>query len=117
MSDFVQLLAVSPEGVLFQGEVLWAQIPLADGLLGVWPEHAPLIASLAAGRVEYGVATGVESLEVDGGTVRIHNSLCVLLVGAPIELDGSEDHAELFDAAADVLEQELPEDQRQEIGL
>lgn len=116
MNSFVQLLVVSPEGVLFQGEVLWAQIPLANGLLGVWPEHAPLIASLAAGRVEYADATGVESLEVDGGTVRIDNGLCVLLVGAPVELE-SEDHAGLFDAAAGVLEQELAEDQRQEIGL
>lgn len=117
MSNMVRLLAVSPEGVLYAGDVLWVQIPLADGLLGVWPDHAPLVASLAAGVVEFATREGVRTLELDGGTVRIDTERCVLLAGAPAEMDQTDDHVELFDAAARALEQELEEDQRQEIGL
>lgn len=117
MSELINLLVVSPDAVLFQGQVEWAQLPLEDGLLGVWPGHAPLIASLAAGEVELGTADGISKLEVDGGTVRIDEDRCILLVGAPTDLAGDTDRIELFDEAEQFLEQELDEAQREEIGL
>ena len=53
MSGGVNLTIVTPEQILFQGAVEWVQVPLHDGMIGVWPGHAPLIAAISAGTAQY----------------------------------------------------------------
>ncbi|MBC7235392.1 MAG: hypothetical protein H5T69_06085 [Chloroflexi bacterium] len=79
--DRVNLLVVTPEQVLFDGAAHWVQIPLCDGLLGVWPGHAPLIASLAAGELMISTDQGLQSIAVPGGILRIDVERCVVLAG------------------------------------
>jgi len=77
----VHLRILSPEQLLYEGQVLWVQVPLEDGLIGIWPGHAPLIGSLGRGGVQWDTGQGAEEFEVEGGMLRVDANGCVLLVG------------------------------------
>jgi len=79
----VRLQILSPERVVFEREVEWLQVPLADGLLGIWPQHAPLIASLSQGAIRFPVEEGVEEVALRGGILRVDREQCTVLTGAP----------------------------------
>ena len=78
----LHLLVLTPEEVLFAGDVLWAQVPLIDGLLGIWPGHAPLVGRMDQGTVEYATPAGIETVAVAGGVLRVDEGGCIVLVGA-----------------------------------
>lgn len=80
--DRLHLLVLTPEDVLFEGDVLWAQVPLVDGLTGIWPGHAPLVGRIDRGSVEYATAEGTEAVAVAGGVLRVDEERCIVLVGA-----------------------------------
>lgn len=46
-----RLEVVTPVAVVFDGQVTAAQLPAADGLMGVLPNHAPLVCALDLGPV------------------------------------------------------------------
>lgn len=46
-----ELEIVTPESVIYQGRVLGMILPAADGLMGVLPNHAPIVAALDIGPV------------------------------------------------------------------
>jgi len=88
----LQLIILTPDQVLYRGPVLWVQVPLQDGLLGVWPGHAPLIGPLGHGSATYDTGEGIRETRVAGGTLRIEGERCSLLVSLPeVELDEMED--------------------------
>jgi F-type H+-transporting ATPase subunit epsilon len=78
----VRLRVITPEQVVYDGPVDWAQIPLEDGLLGVWPEHAPLVACTGSGELEFSIAGVVQRLHIGAGVLRIDGSHCVVMYGA-----------------------------------
>jgi len=117
VSEAVQLVVVSPEAVIFAGKVRWVQIPLADGMLGVWPGHAPLVGSLGQGEVSYETDEGSGSVAVEGGTVRIDAERCVLMVGSAGDEGLSEDHDGLFGQAVAGLSEEFADGELEELGL
>ncbi|MBN1402333.1 MAG: ATP synthase F1 subunit epsilon [Anaerolineae bacterium] len=78
----VNLDILSPEQILFSGQVSWIEVPLQDGLLGIWPGHAPLIAALASGQVRFEVEGEIQTLQIEGGILRIGIERCAILVGA-----------------------------------
>ncbi|NLT74561.1 MAG: hypothetical protein GXX94_10310 [Chloroflexi bacterium] len=94
--DRVWLLVLTPEQVLFDGSVRWAQIPLEDGFLGVYPEHAPLIASVGGGTLRYLTESGEEALSPGPGVLVIDETHCVLLLAEPGER-AAEDREQLVD--------------------
>src|SRR5438477_12355558 len=53
-----QLVVVTPERQLLSEPVTEAQLPGADGYLGVLPGHAPLITELGIGELTYKTAAG-----------------------------------------------------------
>ena len=67
---------VSPEKLLFEGEARYVVVPAHDGLLGILPNHAPLMALLGDGqlRVETGTALGTLRFSVAGGFVQVVNN-------------------------------------------
>ncbi len=77
----LQLKIVSPEKVVFQGEVESVLVP--GGTLGsfeILKDHAPIISSLEVGKVEYTTKEGKQVMNIKGGFVECKKnevSLCV----------------------------------------
>lgn len=76
----MKLEIISPDKLVFSGEVESVSLPGVAGRFTVLPRHAALISSLKAGRITY-VAEGAEtSLNVDGGFAEVKNdeiSVCI----------------------------------------
>ena len=61
-ADSLQLVLVTPERQLLSEAVTEAQLPGADGYLGVLPGHAPLITELGIGELTYHTTGGQSGL-------------------------------------------------------
>ena len=71
MADTFLLEVATPERLLVNEQVSEAQIPAANGYLGILPGHAPLLAELGAGELSYAVAGRRRTLKIDGGWLEI----------------------------------------------
>ena len=58
MANKLMLSVVTPERILFEGEVRYLSIPGGSGFMGVLVDHAPLISSLKPGPFEVRPAVG-----------------------------------------------------------
>ena len=78
----LKLRIVSPERIVFVGDVDSVTVPGSTGEFQVLPNHAPLISSLDAGRVVYDCTDGRKEMTISGGFAEVQNnnvSLCVEL--------------------------------------
>ena len=77
------LKVISPEKIIFTGEVESVTVPGTLGEFEILDNHAPIISSLEKGKVDYVPLHGdKESLEIRGGFVEVQKnqiSLCVEL--------------------------------------
>ncbi len=73
MADTFLLEVATPEDLLVREQVTEAQIPAANGYLGVLPGHAALLAELGAGELTYVCGGRRRALRIDGGWVQISN--------------------------------------------
>jgi F-type H+-transporting ATPase subunit epsilon len=71
MADKFQLEIATPERLLIREQVSEAQVPAANGYLGVLPGHAPLLAALGTGELTYLADGRRSSLSIDGGWVEV----------------------------------------------
>ena len=60
--DSIQLVIVTPVRQLLSESVVEAQLPGADGYLGILPGHAPLITELGIGELTYRTSSGQSGL-------------------------------------------------------
>lgn len=74
MSDRLKVSVVSPEKVLFDGEAASVVVPAYDGLLGILPRHAPMLALLGAGRLTVRGVEGERVFTVSGGFVQVRGN-------------------------------------------
>lgn len=65
----LQLKIVSPEKVVFQGEVVSVLVPGTIGSFEILNDHAPIISSLEEGKVEYTTLEGKNVMNIRGGFV------------------------------------------------
>ena len=76
----LKLKIVSPEKVVFQGDVDSVLVPGTLGSFEILKDHAPIISSLEVGKVEYVTQEGKQTLDIQGGFVEVKKnevSLCV----------------------------------------
>jgi len=76
----LQLRIVTPEKVVFTGEVESVTVPGTIGEFEILQDHAPIISSLEIGTVTYVTREGKQSLAVKGGFVEVQKnkvSVCV----------------------------------------
>ncbi len=66
---------VSPERVLFEGEAKSVIVPAYDGLLGILPRHAPLLALLGKGVLKVRAGAGEQRFSVAGGFVQVKDDV------------------------------------------
>ena len=80
---------VSPEQLLFNGEVGMIIVPGKDGDIGVLPGHSKVLSSLRPGRVMvYGENKNLlKSFFVTGGFVEINSEKCIILAEEIDEID------------------------------
>ena len=76
----LKLRIVSPERIVYDGEVNSLKVPGTQGSFEILDNHAPIISALAEGVIEYSTAQGKQSLNVLSGFVEVKKnkiSLCV----------------------------------------
>ncbi len=78
----LKLKVISPEKVIYDGDVESVKVPGTLGSFEVLSNHAPIISSLVKGIVEYVTKDGSRTVDIDGGFVEVENNevnLCVEL--------------------------------------
>ena len=70
----LKLKIVSPERIVFNGEVESVTVPGSAGEFEILGDHAPIISSLETGTVTYVTSEGRLSLPVRGGFVSVQKN-------------------------------------------
>jgi F-type H+-transporting ATPase subunit epsilon len=87
MAETTRLELVTPARIMAGSDVEMVVIPGSEGLLGVLPRHAPLLANLARGAVEiYQGGKIVQRFLIDGGVADISPEKVILLAERAVEL-------------------------------
>ena len=76
----MKLEIISPDKLVFFGEVSSVNLPGAAGKFTVLPKHTALISSLKAGEIAYQTSEGNSIIKIDGGFAEVKNdviSVCV----------------------------------------
>ncbi len=71
MPDTFLLEVATPNRLLVREQVTEAQIPAANGYVGILPEHAPLLAALGVGEVSFLVDGQRRGVVVSGGFLEV----------------------------------------------
>lgn len=75
----IHLAVVSPSKSVFEGEVEGIQLPASEGMLGVLPGHAPMLALLGHGKVSIHTEDGETDYFVSGGFFEVKNNRVTVL--------------------------------------
>jgi F-type H+-transporting ATPase subunit epsilon len=71
MEETFELEVATPERLLVREHVTEAQIPVANGYIGVLAGHAPLLAALGTGTLSYVAGGRRRHMAVNGGWVEV----------------------------------------------
>ena len=75
-----KLSIVSPERVLYEQEVQSIVVPGSEGYLGVLSNHAPLISSLAPGKITITESDEIQRIAaVSGGFIEVSDNVATIL--------------------------------------
>jgi F-type H+-transporting ATPase subunit epsilon len=95
MADTLNLEIATPERLLVQADATEVYVPAENGMIGILPQHAPLLSELGAGELSFVTGTGRRSVVVSGGWVQILNNHVRVLA------DRAENIAEIDTARAE----------------
>ena len=76
----LKLKIISPEKIIYDGEVESVKVPGTLGSFEILDNHAPIISSLGNGKVEYTAKDGSKTVDIEGGFVEVKKneiSLCI----------------------------------------
>ena len=83
MAATFELEVATPEKLVIQVSCTEANVPGAEGELGILPGHAPLLSSLTSGVLRYKAADGREEvMAIHGGWVEVQPALVRVLTDA-----------------------------------
>jgi len=86
MADTLYLEIITPERVLYRGDIKNITAPGAYGEFMVLPDHAPFFTSLQVGKVRFQTESGQEWAAVHGGYFEVlDNRVTVLLERAELD--------------------------------
>ncbi len=71
---------VTPEGKIFEGEANYVNVPGSCGSFGIYPDHAAIISTLQAGKLEIANSNELQSYQVESGIVEVLNNQVSILV-------------------------------------
>lgn len=78
----LRLKIVTPERIVYDGDIVSVRVPGVLGSFEVLENHAPIISALEKGVVEYAMTNDKKQIEISGGFVEVQKnvvSLCVEL--------------------------------------
>ena len=67
----LKVSVISPESVLFEGEVASVVAPAFDGEVGILQNHAPMMTLLGKGSLRLGGAGAERKFEIEGGFLQV----------------------------------------------
>ena len=76
---------VTPEKLVFEGEITSVQLPGTDGSFEILNSQAALISSLGKGNVKITTTNGVENYMIDGGVAEVLDNIVIVLAESLIE--------------------------------
>lgn len=81
IKDLLRLRIVSPEKILYDGEVIRVTLPGTNGSFTILPHHAPIVSSLQKGKLIYFTSNDEgHGVDIESGFVEMSNemvSVCV----------------------------------------
>jgi len=82
MAKPLTLRVMTPaETILEAADVAQIQLQVADGSLGIWPGHAPLLAQTVRAPLHYTDETGEHALNLESGILHIDQTGVTILTG------------------------------------
>lgn len=75
----MQLDILTPDKVLFSGEVTGVKLPGAKGSFEILNNHAPIVSKLNAGSIRVRSKEGHQTFEIKGGVVELINNKITVL--------------------------------------
>lgn len=75
----MNLIILTPERNIFDGEADLVQLPGSDGSFEILNNHAPMIASLQKGKIKVGLNNNLQYFEINGGVVEVLNNKILVL--------------------------------------
>lgn len=82
---------ITPAKKVFEGEVSSASFPGTNGYFQILNNHAPMVSSIAKGKVVYADKEGETEIFVQGGVVEIINNRVTLLADKLLDEDDFSD--------------------------
>lgn len=76
----LKLKIISPEKIIYNGEVESVKVPGTLGSFEILNNHAPIISSLGNGKVEYTAKDNSNAIDIEGGFVEVKKNevnICV----------------------------------------
>jgi F-type H+-transporting ATPase subunit epsilon len=67
----LKVSVISPESVLFEGEVSSVVAPAYDGEVGILENHAPMMTLLGSGVLRLGAASSEKRFTIEGGFLQV----------------------------------------------
>jgi len=67
----LKVSVISPESVLFEGEVTSVIAPAFDGEVGILENHAPMMTLLGKGSLRLGGASSEKKFTIEGGFLQV----------------------------------------------
>ncbi|WP_294141208.1 ATP synthase F1 subunit epsilon [uncultured Sanguibacteroides sp.] len=77
----MKLKIISPEKVIYKGDVERVSLPGSLGLFTVLKDHAPLVSSLVEGKVVYLGTEGEKELMIESGVVEVRDNEVIICIG------------------------------------
>ncbi|MEI8086964.1 MAG: F0F1 ATP synthase subunit epsilon [Paludibacter sp.] len=71
----MKLEIITPEQIFFSGDVTSVTLPGTSGLFTIWNHHAPIISSLANGKITYIVNDKEQELGIEGGFAEMNKNV------------------------------------------
>lgn len=88
MSKF-EIEVLSPQGILFKGDLLSATFPTASGMITVLPRHVNLATKLIAGEIVIRDKEGIKKFSVTGGFIEVTGNQVNVISEFATQSDGS----------------------------
>ncbi len=91
----MNLKIVTPEGSAYEGPVDFVSLPGAEGELGIYPHHTPLIVMLKAGAIHARTAANEQAMAIGHGFAEITGEAVTIMTESALkEADIDENAAE-----------------------